>query len=262
MRETALTVAGSDPTGGAGLQMDLRVFHHFGVYGLSAVAALTAQNTFTVGVVTGVTGRFLEEQLNTLLNDIRPGALKTGMLYSSDAVRAVAKAVKEFALPNLVLDPVAVSSTGSRLMEEGALEVMRKELFPLARVITPNIPEACALSGITAESEGDLERMAVRLKELGPEVVIITGGHSAEAGAASAAETLELVYDGHAFYRIPGKRTSGEFHGTGCAFSAALAALLAKGAPVVEAAAAAKEFVQGAIGGAASFGRGMRLLPL
>ncbi|MFO0751845.1 MAG: bifunctional hydroxymethylpyrimidine kinase/phosphomethylpyrimidine kinase [Thermodesulfovibrionales bacterium] len=263
MRETALTIAGSDPTGGAGLQMDLRVFHHFGVYGLSAVAALTAQNTFKVGAVTGVAGRFLEEQLDTLLNDIRPGALKTGMLYSSGAVRAVVKAVKGFALRNLVIDPVAVSSTGTPLMEEGALEVLREELLPLARVITPNVPEACALSGIPAGSEEDIEKVAVRLKELGPDVVIITGGHSGrKVSPAPAAGTIELVYDGHAFLRIPGKRTPGEFHGTGCAFSAAVTALLAKGVPVADAAVAAKDFVQEAIGRASPFGRGMRLLPV
>ncbi len=243
--------------------MDLRVFHHFGIYGLSAVAALTAQNTFTVGAIAGVEGRFLDEQLNTLLSDIRPDALKTGMLYSADAVLAVSKAVRDFGLQNLVIDPVAVSSTGTRLMEEGALKVFKEELLPLARVLTPNIQEASALSGIGAESESDLERMAMRLKELGPEVVIITGGHLEKvASAAAAAETLELVYDGQTWHRIPGKKKPGEYHGTGCAFSAAIAALLARGMPVVDAAVAAKEFVQRAIGAASPLGRGMCLLPI
>lgn len=251
--KTALTIAGSDPTGGAGLQEDLKVFHHFGVYGLSAVSALTAQNTFRVDAVLRVEGNFLEEQLNTLLSDIRPDALKTGMLFSKDAIRSVAKIIRGYDLQNLVIDPVTISSTGTSLIEDGALEILKNELFPLSKVITPNIYEASALSGINVENENDMEKAAAMIKELGMETVIITGGHLKE-------DTLDLIYDGKRFHYIGGKKIRGEFHGTGCAFSAAITALLAKGTPVIEAVKKAKEFIDLAIKNAHAFGKGMRLL--
>lgn len=251
--KTALTIAGSDPTGGAGLQADIRVFNHFGVYGLSAVSALTAQNTYEVNAISKVEGRFLEEQLNTLINDIRPDALKTGMLFSTDVVKAVAKIIKGYELGNLVIDPVTISSTGTSLIENGVLDALKEELFPLAKVITPNIYEAAAISGVNIMDEKDMERAAVELKRLGPEVVIITGGHLEN-------ETLDLIYDGEKFHRIRGKKIKGEYHGTGCAFSAAITACLAKGISVIEATKKAKEFIDAAIKNAHSIGKGMRLL--
>lgn len=253
----ALTIAGSDPTGGAGLQADIRVFAHFGVYGLSAVSALTAQNTFEVKDILPVEGRFIEEQLNTLISDIRPDALKTGMLFSCDCIRSVAKIVKGFELVNLVIDPVTVSSTGACLLEEGALELLMGDLFPLARVITPNIYEASAISGITIEDEEGMESAARRLKELGPEVVIITGGHFS---GKSGEETLELIHDGKSFHRVRGKKVKGEYHGTGCAYSAAITACLARGLSVPESAKRAKELVDSAIRHAYQIGKGMSLL--
>ncbi|NTU43341.1 MAG: bifunctional hydroxymethylpyrimidine kinase/phosphomethylpyrimidine kinase [Nitrospirales bacterium] len=253
----ALTIAGSDPTGGAGLQADLRVFSLLGVYGLSAVSALTAQNTFEVTGILPVDGRFLEAQLNTLISDIRPDALKTGMLFSGDVVRSVARIVRGFELENLVIDPVTVSSTGSSLLEEGALEILTTELFPLSRVITPNIYEASAISGVAIEDEEGMENAARRLKELGPEVVIITGGHFPGRGGQ---ETMELIYDGASFLRIEGKKMKGEYHGTGCAYSAAITANLAKGLSVPEAARRAKELVESAIRQAYRIGKGMSLL--
>src|SRR5208283_5402828 len=143
----ALTIAGSDPSGGAGIQADLKVFHRFGVYGLSALSAATAQNTLRVSAIERIEGTFLFEQLTTLLTDMRPDALKTGMLLSADAVRYVAKAVTSYSLQNLVVDPVILSSTGASLLEKKAAEVMIEELFPLARIITPNIVEASTLTG-------------------------------------------------------------------------------------------------------------------
>lgn len=256
--KTALTIAGSDPTGGAGLQADIRVFSHFGVYGLSAVSALTAQNTYEVNAILKIDGKFLEEQLNTLINDIRPDALKTGMLFSIDAVKAVAKIIKGYELENLVIDPVTISSTGTSLMESGVLDVLKEELFPLVKVITPNIYEATAISGINIMDEKDMERAAMELKKLGPETVIITGGHFEEV--RSNGETLDLIYDGEKFHRLKGKKMKGEYHGTGCAFSAAITACLAKGISVIEATKKAKEFVDIAIKGAYSIGKGMRLL--
>ncbi len=251
--KTALTIAGSDPTGGAGLQADLKVFHHFGVYGLSSVSALTAQNTTRVSALSAVSGKFLEEQLNTLLSDIRPDALKTGMLFSRDAMEVVAKIVRGYDLANLVIDPVTISSSGTSLIEEGALAVLMEKLFPLAKVITPNVYEASAFSGMHISDEKDMERVAVELKKSGAEMVIITGGHL-------EGETLDLAYDGKHFHRISGRKIKGEYHGTGCAYSAAITALLAKGTSVEEAPRKAKDFLNAAITNAKSFGKGMRLL--
>lgn len=264
--KTALTIAGSDPTGGAGLQADLMVFNHFGVYGLSAVSALTAQNTYEVNAISKVEGNFLEEQLNALISDIRPDALKTGMLFSIDAVKAVVKTMRGYELENLVIDPVTISSTGKSLMENGVLDALKEELFPLAKVITPNIYEAAAISGINIMDEKNMEKAAIELKKFGPEIVIITGGHfervkgQGSRGKVEKEETLDLIYDGKSFHRIKGKKIRGEYHGTGCAFSAAITAGLAKGISVMEAVKKAKEFIEIAIKNAHSIGKGMRLL--
>jgi hydroxymethylpyrimidine/phosphomethylpyrimidine kinase len=251
----ALTIAGSDPTGGAGIQADLKVFHHFGVYGLSALSAATAQNTFRVSAIERIEGSFLYEQLNTLLSDLRPDALKTGMLLSAEAVRSVAGIVTTYNLSNLVVDPVILSSTGKSLLEKNAADIMRDELFPLAKVITPNIVEAFTLTGIAVSDEGTMEEAAIALKRFGSEFVIVTGGHLSY-------ETLEIIYDGKTVNRLRGRKISGEFHGTGCAFSAAITALLAKGASVIDAAREAKAFVAGSIESSLALGKGMKLLNL
>lgn len=251
--KNALTIAGSDPTGGAGLQSDLKTFHACGVYGLSAVAALTAQNTSTVSACQAVEPDFLKKQLDTLMSDIRPDALKTGMLYTIGAIITIAEAVRGFELDNLVIDPVTVSSSGALLLENGGLEILKTKLFPLARVVTPNIYEATAISGIRIESPADMEKAARAMKDLGPETVIITGGHLDN-------ETVDIVYDGKALHRIVGKKLPGEYHGTGCAFSAALAAHLALGSSVTHAAEKAHEFVHSAIRHAYTIGQGMKLL--
>lgn len=273
--KTALTIAGADPTGGAGLQADIRVFNHFGVYGLSAVSSLTAQNTYEVNAISKVDGKFLEEQLNTLISDIRPDAVKTGMLFSIEAVKAAAKIIKGYDLDNLVIDPVTISSTGRSLIENNGLNALKKELFPLSKVITPNIYEASVLSGIKIINEKDMERAAVELKKLGPEIIIITGGHFEEIRSQRTEDrrqitdnrrktqyekTLDLIYDGKGFHHIIGKRVKGEYHGTGCAFSAAITASLAKGISVLEAVRKAKEFIDIAIKNAHNIGKGMRLL--
>ncbi len=249
----ALTIAGSDPSGGAGIQADLKVFHRFGVYGLSALSAATAQNTLRVSAIERIEGPFLLEQLTTLLTDIRPDALKTGMLLSADAVRCVAEAVTSYSLQNLVVDPVILSSTGATLLEKKAAEAMKEELFPLAKAITPNIAEASTLTGIEVSDEGTMEQAAIALKRFGPEFVIVTGGHLAD-------ETVEIIYDGKTIHRLRGRKIPGEFHGTGCAFSAAITALLAKGSSVMDAVKKAKSFVSGAIENSLVLGKGMKLL--
>ncbi len=251
--KTALTIAGSDPTGGAGLQADLKVFNSLGLHGLSVATSLTAQNTVGVESVLRVDAAFVEAQLTTLLNDIRPDALKTGMVYSLNAVAAIVHIVRGFELENLVIDPVTISSSGMQLMEDGALDLLRDQLFPLSKVITPNISEASALSGIPVKDEKSMEQAAILLKKTGPEVVIITGGHLEN-------ETLDLIYDGACFVRLRSKKIKGEFHGTGCTFSAAIAAYLAKGASVQTAAEKAKAFVHEAIMKSYALGRGMKIL--
>ena len=257
--KTALTIAGSDPTGGAGLQVDLKVFRHFGVYGLSVVSAMTAQNTYEVNTISKVDSSFLDDQLNTIISDIRPDAIKTGMLFSIDAISTVAKIIKGFDLENLVIDPVTISSTGTSLIEENALEAIKDYLFPLARVITPNIYEASVFSGISIMGEKDLKEAAIALKRLGPEVVIITGGHFDEISRKKK-ETIDLLYDGKDFSYIIGKRLKGEYHGTGCAFSAGITACLARGMTVLEAIKKTKDFIEHAIKNSYSLGKGMRLL--
>lgn len=253
--KSALTVAGSDPTGGAGLQADLKVFRAFGVYGLSVPTVLTAQNTSEVGEILPIRRDFFMSQMDLLLSDIRPDALKTGMIYGGETVEAVSESIRSYSLRNLVVDPVTVSSTGTGLAEEGMLDKIMDRLFPLSRVITPNIYEASVLTGINIEDEEDMEQAARKLKDMGPQTVVITGGHFDKS-------TLDLYYDGDNVHRLAGPKIKGEYHGTGCAFSAAITASLAAGLNVFESVGKAKEFVTAAIRSAIFLGKGMGLLQL
>jgi hydroxymethylpyrimidine/phosphomethylpyrimidine kinase len=250
--KVALTIAGSDPTGGAGLQADLKVFRAFEVHGLSVVSAITAQNTRGVDFVFPVERDFFEKQLHTLLSDIRPDAIKIGMLYSSWVVELIADIVKEYSLSNTVIDPVTVSSSGKSLVADGTLDALREKLFPLSKLITPNIYEASVLTGVMIEDKEDMEEAAKILKDMGPEVVVITGGHLEEIA-------LDLYYDG-VFHEIEGGKIKGEYHGTGCAFSAAITASLALGHIPLESVRRAKEFINRAIRKAYHPGKGMGLL--
>ncbi|MDA8170125.1 MAG: bifunctional hydroxymethylpyrimidine kinase/phosphomethylpyrimidine kinase [Nitrospiraceae bacterium] len=254
MVKTALTVAGSDPSGGAGLQADLKVFKAFGVHGLSIPAALTAQNTAKVGPVLGVERAFLEEQFETLLADIKPDAMKTGMLLTRDAIRVTAEMVKKYAPgKNFVIDPVSVSSSGRELLEKGGMDLMRDILFPLASVITPNIYEASVLTGMGIETPGEMEAACRKLKEMGPAAVIITGGHLED-------EAVDIFHDGRVTIRLEGRKLPGSFHGTGCVFSAAITAGLALGRTPEQAARQAKEFITEAVKNAFYPGSGMGIL--
>ena len=231
----ALTVAGFDPTGGAGIQADLKVFHILEIYGLSVVAALTAQNTDGVKAVMPVSGGFVKKQLTVLLSGLVPEATKTGMLYSESNVAVVAQIIKKHSLKNIVVDPVIVSSSGKKLVEKNTPSAIRKKIFPLCTVITPNIHEASVLTGIDIKSRTDMEKAAVCLKAYGPENVIITGGHLEDVA-------LDILYNGE-FHYLKSRKKKGEYHGTGCTFSAALTALLAKGYSVPDAAGGAKKFM-------------------
>lgn len=253
--KSALTIAGSDPTGGAGLQADLRVFKSFGIHGLSVTAALTAQDTEGVSAMIPVDRDFFLRQIDVLLKDITPDALKTGMLFSSWTIEIIADRIEAYSLKNLVVDPVTVSSTGVPLLEQETLEAVKEQLFPLARVITPNIYEASVLTGMNIENVDDMERAAKKLKETGAETVIITGGHL--EGLA-----LDLYYDGEDFHRIESVKSEGEYHGTGCAFSSAITASLALGHSTLESARKAKEYINNAIRKAYHLGKGMGLLNL
>jgi hydroxymethylpyrimidine/phosphomethylpyrimidine kinase len=251
-KKIALTIAGSDPTGGAGLQADLKVFRAFEVHGLSVVSAVTAQNTEGVYSISQVEKDFIKNQLVVLLSDIMPNATKAGMLYSRGAVEVLAEVLKEYSLNNLVIDPVTVSSSGTSLADNGTLDAIRELLFPFSTVITPNIYEASVLTGITIENKNDMKNAAAVLKDMGPRVVVITGGHLEEIA-------LDLYYDGD-FHNIEGEKIKGEYHGTGCTFSAAVAALLALNNTPLESVRMAKEFVKNAIKKAYHPGRGMGLL--
>jgi hydroxymethylpyrimidine/phosphomethylpyrimidine kinase len=254
MIKTALTIAGSDPTGGAGLQADLKVFRYFNVHGLSVVTSITAQNTKGVDSVFPAEQESFQKQLNVILSDIKPDALKTGMIYNKWMVNIILRSIKEYSLKNLVIDPVSVSSSGKSLMEEGTLDEIKDKLFPLSKIITPNIYEASILTGMIIEDTSNMEQAAKALKNMGPEIVVITGGHLNDIA-------LDLYYDGE-FHKIESEKLKGEYHGTGCAFSAALTALLALDYAPLKAVKKAKEFIKEAIKQSFNIGKGMSLLKL
>ena len=243
-RETpavALTIAGSDSGGGAGIQADLVTFAALGVHGASAVTALTAQNTLAVSGVHVPPVEFLRAQLDAVLADLPVAAVKTGMLATEEVVLAVAEYAAAGRLPNLVVDPVLVSSTGARLLDAGAETAYREGLFPHALVVTPNTREAQALLGARVESLDDARQAARKLAEWGPQWVVVKGGHLVADGGAcdvvvesETGDVTELC--------LPRIDTPND-HGTGCSFGAATAAGLARGLPALEALEAAKRFV-------------------
>jgi hydroxymethylpyrimidine/phosphomethylpyrimidine kinase len=251
--KSVLTIAGSDPTGGAGLQADLKVIRAFGIHGLSVPTALTAQNTLGVDRVLPVEKGFFHMQMESLLKDIRPDAIKAGMLYKAEIVDFLSEAMRDHALENLVVDPVTVSSSGMSLVHNGTLDRIRDVLLPLSRVVTPNIYEASVLTGIVIEDEGDMEKAARELRMMGPEVVVVTGGHLGHT-------TIDIFFDGKDLQRIESKKIPGEYHGTGCVFSTAIASSLALGHTPLESVRRSKEFVTEAIRQAYHIGKGMGIL--
>lgn len=247
----ALTIAGFDPSGGAGLQADLKVFQMLGVYGLSAVAALTAQNTKGVESVEPISRRFLKKQLDLLLTDLVPDAAKIGMLLTEDNVGVVAHSIRKYLLRNVVLDPVMISSSGKKLAQRSVPKLLKEKILPLCSIITPNIYEASVLSGLRIRTQEEMKKAAVILKAAGPETVIITGGHL--QGLA-----LDVVYNG-SFHYLRARKRPGEFHGTGCRFSAAITAFLAQGCSSLVAAKKAKTLMTEAFQNTLGTGSGMKL---
>ena len=239
----ALTIAGSDSGGGAGIQADLKVFFALGCHGMSALTALTAQNTVEVTAIHEVPPDFVTQQIDAVVSDIGVDALKTGMLASAAIVEAVATTVKGHGLDNLVVDPVFVSKHRDHLLAGDAVGALKDQLFPLANLITPNLYEASGLIGREVSTLAQMKDAARELHGLGPRNVLIKGGHLEDE-----ADAVDVLYDGAELVELRGPRfDTKDTHGTGCALSAAVAARLAHGDTVPAAVAFAKEFVAGAI---------------
>jgi hydroxymethylpyrimidine/phosphomethylpyrimidine kinase len=246
-----LSIAGSDPSGGAGIQVDLKTFHALGVHGMAIPAALTAQNSRGVSATSPVPPRVLSHQIDTLLSDIEPDAVKTGMLLTTQTVSAVATAVRKYRTRNLVIDPVIRSSSGKMLLKPEAVRALKRELFPLALVITPNIPEAEALAGMRIMTDEDMDFAAGKLMDMGPRYVLIKGGHR-----ASGTSVVDTLYGGGTVLSFSTARLKGEFHGTGCVLSSAMAVFIGKGLPVEKAVESAKLFVESMLKRAKRVGKG------
>jgi hydroxymethylpyrimidine kinase/phosphomethylpyrimidine kinase len=256
IQPVALTVAGTDPSGGAGIQADLKTFAALGVYGFSAVTVVVAQNSSRVLSTAPIEPEMVAQQVGALMMQMRPHAMKTGALGEPGIVVEVARAIEDFELPAPVVDPVMVSSGGARLLSEQGEATMRRRLLPLAAVVTPNLPEAEALSGMRIEGIAAMHEAARLIHRMGPRAVVIKGGHLAADVAA-----LDVLYDGRRYVEFAGERIEGGgAHGTGCAFSAAIAAWLARGVELEEAVRKAKEFVTRALKYAFQLGEGRLLL--
>ncbi|WP_334073389.1 bifunctional hydroxymethylpyrimidine kinase/phosphomethylpyrimidine kinase [Paenibacillus sp. A14] len=262
----ALTIAGSDSGGGAGIQADLKTFQELDVYGMSAITAITVQNTLGVSGVYPLPPAAAAEQIRAVGSDLGVDALKTGMLFDAEIIRAVAAEIRRFRWKRVVVDPVMIAKGGETLLQQEAVAALREELLPLAQVVTPNIPEAEALSGLPIRTMQERREAAKRIRAMGPEIVVIKGGHDerdAEGGGTSRSsspsgvEVVDLVYDGSHFTELVGLRVhTVHTHGTGCTFSAALAAALAKGAALQEAVRTARAFIQAAIEDSLELGHG------
>lgn len=247
-----LTVAGSDSGGGAGIQADLKTFAALGVYGVSAITSITAQNTQGIFGVFDLPAEFVGLQIEVVVEDIGVDAVKTGMLPTGDIIAVVAKKVREYTLPNLVVDPVLMTGSGQCLVQAEAREALVKELFPLAEVVTPNLSEASELTGLRVMGVREMKEAARELHRLGPKYVVVKGGHLPDS-------SIDILFDGQRFrqYSHPRIQTKSD-HGTGCTFASAIAAGLAKGLSVEQAVEEAKDFVTSALrhGTGLSLGKG------
>ncbi len=248
----ALTIAGSDCSGGAGIQADLKTFAAHGIYGMSAIVSVVAENTCRVLDIQDITPDMIEKQIIAVFEDIEVHAVKVGMLSTRAGMLAVSKMLKQYRPKHVVIDPVMVAKGGCALMQEEALSTLIEEMIPLADVLTPNIPEAEAITGMKIQSEEERKRAAVSIYQMGAKHVLIKGGHLSQEEDAT-----DLLYDGNSFQtfatkRIPTKNT----HGTGCTFSSAIASNLALGYAMPQAVANAKDYVTMAITHALEIGKG------
>ena len=237
-----MTIAGSDSGGGAGIQADLKTFAALGVYGTSALTAITAQNTLGVTAIHEVPTEIIAAQIQAILSDIGADAVKTGMLSSSAIIETVAQELQRHGVKRLVVDPVMVAKGGDRLLREDAVEALRTRLLPLATVVTPNMPEAEVLTGLTVRTPEDAREAARRIVAMGARSVVVKGGHITQDDA------VDTFYDGSEFREFRAQRIDTKnTHGTGCTFASAIAAGLAKGLALAEAVAQAKNYVTEAI---------------
>lgn len=248
---SVLSIAGSDPSGGAGIQADLKTFAALGVYGMAAITALTAQNTVAVSGVREVPPDFIAEQIDAVFADIVPDAVKTGMLGSAAVVRVVAAKARQHNFRNFVVDPVMVAKSGDRLLREDAVTAVREELIPLAFVVTPNLPEAAALVGFHVDTPDAMREAARAIHALGARNAVVKGGHLA------GDVVTDLLYDGETFHDFNGPRIDTKnTHGTGCTFASAIASYLAKDASIVDAVGEARAYLTGALKNAYDTGKG------
>ncbi|MFN3813506.1 MAG: bifunctional hydroxymethylpyrimidine kinase/phosphomethylpyrimidine kinase [Aquificaceae bacterium] len=246
-----LTIAGSDSSGGAGIQADLKTFTALGVYGMSAITSITAQNTVDVYEVYPIPPHTVYEQIKVVCEDIGVDAAKTGMLFSADIIMSVAKAVRDFKIEKLVVDPVMISKSGARLLKEDAVDALKEELFPLALTLTPNVPEAEHLCGVKIDSLKLVEKACKLIHSFGCRYVLIKGGHM------EGEFSVDVLYDGKSFEYLKGRFVKTKnTHGTGCTFSAAISSYLAKGFDVKLSVKKARDYIQGAIQSSFNIGHG------
>ena len=253
-RPTALTIAGSDSSGGAGVQADLKTMAAFGVHGTSAITSITAQNTLGVTESMHLPPELVAAQIDAIMDDLGADATKTGMLATTEIIEAVAERIARHCVGTLVVDPVMVATSGARLIEDEALSAMKDSLLPLALVVTPNVPEAEALSAVDITSDAAIESAARAIHGLGARFVLIKGGHL-------EGDATDLLFDGTDFARFTSRRIGErKVHGTGCTLSAAIVAGLARGLGVHDAVVLAKSFITRAIGSAFALGSGSDFL--
>ncbi|MBR0521878.1 MAG: bifunctional hydroxymethylpyrimidine kinase/phosphomethylpyrimidine kinase [Firmicutes bacterium] len=248
--KTALTIAGSDCSGGAGIQADLKTMTMNGVFAMSAVTALTAQNTTGVRAIQESSPEFLKQQIDAVFEDICPDAVKIGMVSSSALIRVIGERLRHYKAANVVVDPVMVATSGSTLIESDAVKTLVEELLPLASLVTPNIPEAQVLSGMTIESKADMEAAALKISRLYGCPVLLKGGHSVN-------DANDLLCQGEDLTWIEGRRIDNpNTHGTGCTLSSAIASGLAKGFDLETSVRMAKDYISGALGAMLDLGSG------
>jgi hydroxymethylpyrimidine/phosphomethylpyrimidine kinase len=248
----ALTIAGSDSGGGAGIQADLKTFQELGVFGMSALTAVTAQNTLGVHAVYPMSAEAVVKQIEAIGADIGADAVKTGMLFNAEIIEAVAEQLSIYGWENVVVDPVMIAKGGASLLQMEAISAMKKFLLPRSKVITPNIPEAEVLTGMVIHCTEDKKEAARKLYEYGVKNVVIKGGHD-----ENESESTDILFDGKEFYTFTSQRIETKnTHGTGCTFSAVITAELAKGATIHEAVLKAKDFIQAAIEDQLEIGQG------
>lgn len=248
--KTALTIAGSDSSGGAGIQADIKTMTANGVYAMSAVTALTAQNTMGVTAISEVTPLFLEQQLDAVFGDIFPDSVKVGMVSSLALIKTIADKLVGYKARNIVVDPVMVATSGARLMDENAVTTLKKRLLPLAAIVTPNIPEAQVLSGIEIKNEDDMTAAARTISESYGCAVLCKGGHSVN-------DANDLLYEDGEYMWFRGIRINNpNTHGTGCTLSSAIASNLAKGFDMKQSVQRAKDYISGALSAMLDLGKG------